>query len=255
MNAQVSCTATIFHMHTPAYVALISTQICPIFILMKVYCMCAYNIWCHKNGLCRRTSPRPSHVLAHHPNRHLPLVLRAMHEMENGCLPSLLPSVSGLHTKMHVRAQWQLLRLHCSCNGIHVLMHEYPMMRPQTHHNLPTPTHLHHKLLPHPHHQRFSYLLCVSPFGAETPNPGERLGFNLVCKKCSPQNCKRGGGAKVGWVGLVQNTPPRFPPFSPVFPPYPPPFSLRFPPFSPGFPRFFLLPGTKPRLGTGTLAS
>ena len=46
-------------MHTPAYVALISTQICPIFILMKVYCMCAHNIWCHKNGLCRRTSPRP----------------------------------------------------------------------------------------------------------------------------------------------------------------------------------------------------
>ena len=41
MNAQVSCTATIFYMHTPAYVALISTQICPIFILMKVYCMCA----------------------------------------------------------------------------------------------------------------------------------------------------------------------------------------------------------------------
>ena len=62
-GAQVSCTATIFYMHTPAYVALIFTQICPIFILMKVYCMCAYNIWCHKNGLCRRTSPRPSHVL------------------------------------------------------------------------------------------------------------------------------------------------------------------------------------------------
>ena len=37
-------------LHTPAYVALISTKICPIFILMKVYCMCAYNIWCHKNG-------------------------------------------------------------------------------------------------------------------------------------------------------------------------------------------------------------
>ena len=84
--AQVSCTATIFYMHTPAYVALISTQICPIFILMKVYCMCAYDIWCHKNEVCRRTSPRPSHVLAHHPNRQLPLGLRAMHEMENGCL-------------------------------------------------------------------------------------------------------------------------------------------------------------------------
>ena len=152
--AQVSCTATIFYMHTLAYVALISTQICPIFILMKVYCMCAYNIWCHKNGLCRWTSPRPSHVLAHHPNCRLPLVLRAMHEMENGCLSRLLSNVSGLHTKMHVRAQWQLLLLHCSCNGIHVLMHQYPMMRPQTHHNLPTPTHLHHKFLPHPHHQR-----------------------------------------------------------------------------------------------------
>ena len=125
-GAQVSCTATIFYMHTLAYVALIPTQICPIFILMKIYCMCAYNIWCHKNGLCRRTSPRPSHVLAHHPNRQLPLVLRAMHEMENGCLPRLLPSVSGLHTKMHVRAQWQLQLLHCSCNGIHVLMHQYP---------------------------------------------------------------------------------------------------------------------------------
>ena len=52
------------------------------------------------------------------------------------------------------------------------------------------------------------------------PNPGERLGFNLVHKKCSPQNCKRGGGSgwvkswvggsKVGWVGLVQNTPPSY---------------------------------------------
>ena len=36
------------------------------------------------------------------------------------------------------------------------------------------------------------------------PNPGGRLGFNLVHKKCSPQNYKRGGGlggSKVGWVG------------------------------------------------------
>ena len=49
------------------------------------------------------------------------------------------------------------------------------------------------------------------------PNLGERLGFNLVHKKCSPQIYKRGGGSgwvksrvggsKVGWVGLVQNTP------------------------------------------------
>ena len=76
-----------------------------IFILMKVYCMCAYNIWCQKNGPHCRTSPRPSHVLAHHPNRLLPLVLRAMHGMENGFLPRLLPNVSDLRTKMHVRAQ------------------------------------------------------------------------------------------------------------------------------------------------------
>ena len=54
-------------------------------------------------------------------------------------------------------------------------------------------------------------LNCVSPFGAGMPNPGERLGFNLTYKKCSPQNSKRGrglAGSQVGWVGLVQNTPP-----------------------------------------------
>ena len=167
MNAHGSCTATIFYTHTPAYVALISIQICPIFILMKVYCMCAYNIWCHKNGLCRRTSPRPSHVLAHHPNRQLPLVLRAMHKMENGCLPRLLPSVSGM------------------------------------------------------------------------PNPGERLGFNLVCKKCSPQNYKRGGGQKSGgWVLSKIPPPPQISPFSPVFPPFSPRFPSVFPRFSPFFPVF-----------------
>ena len=47
-------------------------------------------------------------------------------------------------------------------------------------------------------------LLCVSPFGAGMPYPGECLGFNLAYKKCSPQNYKRGcglGGSKVGWVG------------------------------------------------------
>ena len=58
------------------------------------------------------------------------------------------------------------------------------------------------------------FLVC-HPLGL--PNPGERLGFNLVHKKCSPQIYKRGGGSgwvksrvggsKVGWVGLVQNTP------------------------------------------------
>ena len=45
------------------------------------------------------------------------------------------------------------------------------------------------------------FLVC-HPLGM--PNPGERLGFNLVHKKCSPQNYKRGGGlggSKVGWVG------------------------------------------------------
>ena len=39
--------------------------------------------------------------------------------------------------------------------------------------------------------------LCVT-FGAGMPNPGERFGFNLTYKKCSPQNYKRRGGA--GWV-------------------------------------------------------
>ena len=42
-------------------------------------------------------------------------------------------------------------------------------------------------------------------------------------------------------MGLVQNTPPRFPPFFPVFPPFFPrfpPFFLRFSLFSPVFPRF-----------------
>ena len=36
------------------------------------------------------------------------------------------------------------------------------------------------------------------------------LGFSLTHKKCSPQNDNGGGlrGPKVGWVGLVQNTPP-----------------------------------------------
>ena len=59
-------------------------------------------------------------------------------------------------------------------------------------------------------------VLVCHPLGM--PNLGERLGFNLVHKKCSPQNYKRGGGSrcvksrvggsKVGWVGLVQNSPP-----------------------------------------------
>ena len=29
-------------------------------------------------------------------------------------------------------------------------------------------------------HMMIFFLLCVSPFGAGMPNPGERLGFNLV---------------------------------------------------------------------------
>ena len=82
------------------------------------------------------------------------------------------------------------------------------------------------------------FLLCASPFGAGMPNPGERLGFNLVCKKCSPQNYKRGGGGKSQVGGFCpnkkNNPPPIFPPFFPVFPP----FFLRFSPFFPVFPRF-----------------
>ena len=51
------------------------------------------------------------------------------------------------------------------------------------------------------------FLVC-HPLGM--PNPGERLGFNLVHKNCSPQNYKRWGGVWVGqklggwvqsWVG------------------------------------------------------
>ena len=43
----------------------------------------------------------------------------------------------------------------------------------------------------------------------------QRQGYvaNLVHRKCPPQNYKRGGGlggSKVGWVGLVQNTPPPY---------------------------------------------
>ena len=186
--AQVSCTATIFYMHTPAYVALISTQICPIFILMKVYCMCAYNIWCHKNGLRRRTSPRPSKAL------------------------------KGPYICWHVRQhQW------VTC----ILMN--------------------------------FFLLCASPFGAGMPNPGERLGFNLVCKKCSPQIYKRGGGEIRVGGSCPKYPPPRFPPFFPVFPPFFPRFSLfflRFSPFFPVFPRFspfFPATGNQTPIGYGNL--
>ena len=106
------------------------------------------------------------------------------------------------------------------------------------------------------------FLLCVSPFGAGMPNPGERLGFNLICKKCSPQNYKQGRGQKSGrWV-LSKIPPPQislvFPRFSPVFPP----FFLRFPvfprfsPFSPVFPRFsqfFPATGNQTPIGYGNL--
>ena len=37
-------------------------------------------------------------------------------------------------------------------------------------------------------------LNCVSPLGAGMPTLGERLGFNLTYKNCSPQNYKRGLG-------------------------------------------------------------
>ena len=103
------------------------------------------------------------------------------------------------------------------------------------------------------------FLLCASPFGVGMPNPGERLGFNLVCKKCSPQNYKRGGG-KIRVGGSCPKYPPQISPVSPRFPPVFPPFFLRFPsvfprfpPFFPVFPRFSLLLGTKRRLGMGTL--
>ena len=86
------------------------------------------------------------------------------------------------------------------------------------------------------------FLLCASPFGAGMPNPGERLGFNLVCKKCSPQNYKRGGGGDSGWWVLSQIPPPpfspRFSPFFPRFPPSFPRFPSVFPRFSPFFPAF-----------------
>ena len=39
-------------------------------------------------------------------------------------------------------------------------------------------------------------LVCISPFGAGMPNPGECLGFNVTYKKCAPQY--KGGGAR--WV-------------------------------------------------------
>ena len=58
-------------------------------------------------------------------------------------------------------------------------------------------------------------LVCMSPFAAAMPNPGERLGFNLTYRKRAPQNSKRGGGpcrsdvAWVGgWVGRIQIHPP-----------------------------------------------
>ena len=42
-------------------------------------------------------------------------------------------------------------------------------------------------------------------------DPGERLGFNLVHKKCSSQNYKRGGGS--GWVqSWVGGSCPKYPP-------------------------------------------
>ena len=65
-------------------------------------------------------------------------------------------------------------------------------------------------------HQWVSCIFMIFPFvcilfGAGMPNLGERIGFNLSCKKRAPQNDKRGGGpggSEVGWVGLHPNTPP-----------------------------------------------
>ena len=80
------------------------------------------------------------------------------------------------------------------------------------------------------------FLLCASPFGAGMPNPGERLGFNLVCKKCSPQNYKRGGGQKSGGWVCPKYPPPKISPIFPRFPPVSPPVSPVFPRFFPVFP-------------------
>ena len=55
------------------------------------------------------------------------------------------------------------------------------------------------------------FWVSMSPFGAGMPNPGERLGFNLVYDKCSPQNYKRGGGSR--WVkSQVSGSCPKYPP-------------------------------------------
>ena len=65
-----------------------------------------------------------------------------------------------------------------------------------------------------------------------------------------------GGGQKSGGWVLSKIPPPQISPvfrgFPPVFPRFPSVFP-RFPPFFPVPPRFSLLPGTKRRLGTGTL--
>ena len=102
------------------------------------------------------------------------------------------------------------------------------------------------------------FLLCASPFGVGMPNPGERLGFNLVCKKCSPQNYKRGGG-KIRVGGSCPKYPPQISPVFPRFPPRFPRFSSVFPrfsPFSPVFPRFspfFPATGNQTPIGYGNL--
>ena len=59
------------------------------------------------------------------------------------------------------------------------------------------------------------FLVC-HPLGM--PKPRERLGFNLVHKRCSPQNYKRGGGVWLGqklggWVqSWVGGSCPKYPP-------------------------------------------
>ena len=126
-----------------------------------------------------------------------------------------------------------------SCSGLfhcHYFLYAYPCL---------CCSHLHTDMM-------IFFLLCASPFGAGMPNPGERLGFNLVCKKCSPQNSKRGGGQNSGGWVLSKIRPPDFPRFPPVFPP----FSPVFPPFFPVFPRsspFFPATGNQTPIGYGNL--
>ena len=122
-----------------------------------------------------------------------------------------------------------------SCSGLfhcHYFLYAYPCL---------CCSHLHTDMM-------IFFLLCASPFGAGMPNPGEA---SIWFAKNAPHRIINvgGGGAKFGWVGLVQNTPPIFSPFSPVFPPFSPRFPSVFPRFSP----FFPATGNQTPIGYGNL--